>query len=75
VLPSAVPGKVQLHPDTQAHLKTGKLTGHGTDAVRRLPRGWGDPADIAAAVLYLVGPSGRYMAGQSITLDGECLIS
>ncbi|MFT0170340.1 SDR family NAD(P)-dependent oxidoreductase [Paraburkholderia mimosarum] len=75
VLPGAVPGKVQFHPDTQARLKTGKLTGPGTDAERRLPLGWGDPADIAAAVLYLVGPSGRYMTGQSITLDGGFLIS
>ena len=75
VLPGAVPGKVQFHPNTQARLKTGKLTGPGTDAERRLPLGWGDPADIAAAVLYLVGPSGRYMTGQSITLDGGFLIS
>jgi NAD(P)-dependent dehydrogenase (short-subunit alcohol dehydrogenase family) len=75
VLPGAVPGKVQFHPDTQARLQTGKLTGPGTDAERRLPLGWGDPADIAAAVLYLAGPSGRYMTGQSITLDGGFLIS
>jgi NAD(P)-dependent dehydrogenase (short-subunit alcohol dehydrogenase family) len=75
VLPGAVPGKVQFHPDTQARMKTGKLTGPGTDSERRLPLGWGDPTDIAAAVLYLAGPSGRYMTGQSITLDGGFLIS
>ncbi|NUY04928.1 SDR family NAD(P)-dependent oxidoreductase [Paraburkholderia youngii] len=75
VLPGAVPGKVQFHPDMQTRLKTGQLTGPGTDAERRLPLGWGDPADIAAAVLYLAGPSGRYMTGQSITLDGGFLIS
>ena len=75
VLPGAVPGKVLFHPDMQARLKTGKLTGPGTDSERRLPFGWGDPADIAAAVLYLAGPPGGYMTGQSITLDGGFLIS
>lgn len=75
VLPGAVPGKVQFHPDTQARLKEGKLTGPGTDAERRMPLGYGDPVDIAAAVLYLAGPSGCYMTGQSITLDGGFLIS
>ena len=32
-------------------------------------------AVLVAAVLYLVGPSGRYMTGQSITLDGGFLVS
>ncbi len=75
VLPGAVPGKVRFHPDTQARMQAGKLAGPGTDAERRLPLGWGNPQDIAAAVLYLVGPSGGYMTGQSITLDGGFLIS
>jgi NAD(P)-dependent dehydrogenase (short-subunit alcohol dehydrogenase family) len=33
------------------------------------------PTDIAAAMLYLAGPSGRYMTGQSVMLDGGFLIS
>jgi hypothetical protein len=35
----------------------------------------GNGRDIAAAVLYLVGPSGGYITGQSIVLDGGFLIS
>ena len=75
VLPGAVPGKVRFHPDTAARVQAGKLAGPGTDAERRRPLGWGSPRDIAAAVLYLVGPSGSYMTGQSIVLDGGFLIS
>ena len=31
--------------------------------------------EIAAAVLYLVGPSGGYITGQTLTLDGGFLLS
>jgi NAD(P)-dependent dehydrogenase (short-subunit alcohol dehydrogenase family) len=75
VLPGAVPGNVRCHPSLQARLRDGTLSGPGTDAERRLPLGYGKAEDIAAAVLYLVGPSARYMAGQSIILDGGFLIS
>jgi NAD(P)-dependent dehydrogenase (short-subunit alcohol dehydrogenase family) len=75
VLPGAVPGKVRFHPDTNARIQAGRLTGPGTDVERRRPLGWGNAQDIAAAVLYLVGPSGGYMTGQSIILDGGFLVS
>jgi 3-oxoacyl-[acyl-carrier protein] reductase len=75
VLPGAVPGKVRFHPDTQARAQAGQVGGAGTDAERRLPLGWGNPRDIAAAVLYLVGPSGSYITGQSLTLDGGFLLT
>jgi NAD(P)-dependent dehydrogenase (short-subunit alcohol dehydrogenase family) len=75
VLPGAIPGKVRFHPETQARVEAGKLSGPGTDRERRLPLGWGNPGDIAAAVLYLVGPSGSYITGQAISLDGGFLIT
>ncbi|NBX58729.1 MAG: SDR family oxidoreductase, partial [Gammaproteobacteria bacterium] len=30
----------------------------------------GEPADIAAAVLYLVAPSGNYLTGQTLQVNG-----
>lgn len=75
VLPGAVQGKVRFHADMQPRLSAGTLSGPATDVERRRPLGMGNPRDIAAAVLYLVGPSGGYMTGQAITLDGGFLIS
>ena len=49
VLPGAVSGKVRFHPDTNARIQAGKLTGPGTDVERRRPLGWGNAQDIAAA--------------------------
>jgi 3-oxoacyl-[acyl-carrier protein] reductase len=75
VMPGAVQGKVRLHPDTIARLQRGELTGPGVDTERRRPLGWGRPEDIAAAVLYLVGPSGGYITGHGLVLDGGFLLS
>ena len=75
VMPGAVQNKVRLHSDTIARLERGDLTGPGLDAARRRPLGWGRPEDIAAAVLYLVGPSGGYITGTGISLDGGFLLS
>ncbi len=75
VLPGAVQGKVRFHPDAQARMQRGEISGPGTDAQRRRMLGWGKPEDIAAAVLYLVGPSGGYITGQGIVLDGGFLLT
>jgi len=75
VMPGAVQNKVRFHPDTVARMQRGEMTGPGTDAGRRRPLGWGRPEDIAAAVLYLVGPSGGYITGHGIVLDGGFLLS
>jgi NAD(P)-dependent dehydrogenase (short-subunit alcohol dehydrogenase family) len=75
VHPGAVRSKTRFHESLQARLASGgSLTGPGTDP-NRLPLGMGNGRDIAAAVLYLVGPSGGYITGQSIVLDGGFLIS
>jgi NAD(P)-dependent dehydrogenase (short-subunit alcohol dehydrogenase family) len=75
VHPGAVRSKTRFHEKLQARLAAGgTLNGPGADP-NRLPLGMGNGQDIAAAVLYLVGPSGGYITGQSIVLDGGFLIS
>ncbi len=75
VMPGAFQGKVRLHPETLTRMERGLLSGPGTDVERRRPLGWGKPEDIAAAVLYLVGPSGGYITGHGIVLDGGFLLT
>ena len=75
VHPGAVRSKTRFHETLQARLAAGgSMVGPGADP-NRLPLGMGNGQDIAAAVLYLVGPSGGYITGQSIVLDGGFLIS
>jgi NAD(P)-dependent dehydrogenase (short-subunit alcohol dehydrogenase family) len=75
VHPGAVRSKTRFHETLQARLVAGgKMEGPGADP-SRLPLGMGNGQDIAAAVLYLVGPSGGYITGQSLVLDGGFLIS
>ena len=76
VLPGAVRGKTRFHDTTISRLEAGAtLTGPAIDAERRLPLGMGNGRDIAAAVLYLVGPSASYITGQMLTLDGGFLLT
>jgi NAD(P)-dependent dehydrogenase (short-subunit alcohol dehydrogenase family) len=76
VLPGAVMGKTRFHASSLAAMQAGrKLEGSGTDP-NHLPLGMmKDPMDIATAVLYLVGPSGSYITGQAISLDGGFFIA
>jgi NAD(P)-dependent dehydrogenase (short-subunit alcohol dehydrogenase family) len=75
VHPGAVRSKTRFHESLQARLASGgRLEGPGADPAR-LPLGMGNGRDIAAAVLYLVGPSGGYITGQSLVLDGGFLIA
>ena len=75
VHPGAVRSKTRFHETLQARLAAGgKMEGPGAEP-SRLPLGMGNGQDIAAAVLYLVGPSGGYITGQSLVLDGGFLIS
>ena len=76
VMPGAVHGKTRFHETTSRRLATGgSLSGPASDRERRLPLGMGNGRDIAAAVLYLVGPSGGYITGQVISLDGGFLLT
>jgi len=42
-----------------------------TEVVKQIPMGaFGQPDDIAFAAVYLAGPSGRYVTGQVLAVDG-----
>jgi 3-oxoacyl-[acyl-carrier protein] reductase len=42
-----------------------------TAVLQQIPLGrFGDPDDIAGAVAYLAGPEGKYITGQTLTVDG-----
>ncbi|MGR3321391.1 MAG: SDR family oxidoreductase [Pseudooceanicola sp.] len=44
---------------------------HGDEVAKRIPNGRiGKPEDIAAAALYLAAPSGDYIVGNTLTVDG-----
>jgi 3-oxoacyl-[acyl-carrier protein] reductase len=51
---------------------TGQLSEAQIDELRgRIPLGaLGNPADVAAAARFLVGPSARYITGQVLAVDG-----
>lgn len=74
VMPGAVAGKTRFHADTLAMLQAGRrLQGPAMAGAQRMPLGMGEARDIGAAVLYLVGPSGGYITGQAVVLDGGFL--
>jgi NAD(P)-dependent dehydrogenase (short-subunit alcohol dehydrogenase family) len=77
VLPGAVRHKTAFHPTTLESLQKGRpLRGAGAERLSPLGKeGMLDSRDIATAVLYLVGPSGGFITGQAILLDGGLLNS
>lgn len=75
VLVGAVPGKVATHPATLAAAAAGRKMSGPFMGQGRNPLGLGSMVDVAAAVLYLVSPAGRYMTGQQLVLDGGFLVS
>ena len=40
------------------------------EAARRVPLGIGRPSDIAEAVLFLAGETGRYITGATLDVNG-----
>lgn len=75
VLAGAILDKVSTHPSTIAALQAGRTLSGPIQGPGRMPLGFGDMIDVAAAVLYLVSPAGRYMTGQELVLDGGFFVS
>jgi NAD(P)-dependent dehydrogenase (short-subunit alcohol dehydrogenase family) len=75
VLAGAILDKVSTHPSTIARIKAGYHMGGPIQGPGRMPLGYGDMTDVAAAVLYLVSPASRYMTGQSMILDGGFFVT
>lgn len=43
----------------------------GERLMEAIPAGrWGEPAEVAGAVAYLVGPEGGYVNGHELAVDG-----
>lgn len=68
---------VQVNAIAPGYIATDVTTSLRNDAVRnpailaRIPAGrWGDPEDLAGAVVYLASPASSYVSGTAITVDG-----
>jgi NAD(P)-dependent dehydrogenase (short-subunit alcohol dehydrogenase family) len=70
VLAGAILDKVATHPSTIERLKAGYKMGGPIQGPGRMPLGYGDMSDVAAAVLYFVSPAARYITGQVLAVDG-----
>jgi NAD(P)-dependent dehydrogenase (short-subunit alcohol dehydrogenase family) len=68
-------GHVRRVGDVRILAAGGKVAplGGGSDGRQPLPDG--SLADVAAAVLYLVGPAGGYVTGQELAVDGGYYVS
>lgn len=75
VLPGAFRDKVVMHEDSLSRVRAGHSISGPIMQPGRMGLGYGDPQDIATAVLYLAGPSGGFITGQNITLDGGFLLT
>jgi NAD(P)-dependent dehydrogenase (short-subunit alcohol dehydrogenase family) len=75
VLAGPVMKKVAMHPQIVEKLKAGQKYAGPLSEPGRLPLGYGEMTDVAAAVLYLVSPAGRYVTGQSLALDGGFMLT
>ncbi|MBG6119932.1 MULTISPECIES: SDR family NAD(P)-dependent oxidoreductase [unclassified Sphingobium] len=68
LLPGAFVGKVRNHPLTMERFHAG-VWPDGAGKTRQ-PLGFGAPEGIGAAVVFLAGPSGGFISGQALALDG-----
>jgi NAD(P)-dependent dehydrogenase (short-subunit alcohol dehydrogenase family) len=76
VMPGSIPGKIRIDEATMQSMQAGRApSGPILNDAKRLPRGNGSADDIAAAVLYLAGPSGSYITGQELVVDGGFLLT
>ena len=70
-------GNVQVNAVAPGYIATDNTAALRADPVRnpailsRIPAGrWGDPADIAGAVVFLASPAADYINGTLLTVDG-----
>lgn len=77
LMPAFILGHARILDETLERMRQdpNALTGPGRDEERRLLLGFGDIRDIATAVLYLVGPSGGFITGQTLIMDGGYSVS
>jgi NAD(P)-dependent dehydrogenase (short-subunit alcohol dehydrogenase family) len=75
ILAGKILDKVATHPSTIEALKAGRQLSGPIHAPGRTPLGTGEMTDVAAAVLYLVSPAGRYITGHELALDGGFFVS
>jgi NAD(P)-dependent dehydrogenase (short-subunit alcohol dehydrogenase family) len=75
VMAGAILGKVATHPTTIAREKAGHPISGPIQGPGRMPLGYGDMTDVAAAVLYLVSPASRYVTGHALAVDGGFFIT
>jgi 2-deoxy-D-gluconate 3-dehydrogenase len=68
---------VQVNAIAPGYISTDNTTALRADPVRnpailsRIPAGrWGDPRDLAGAVVYLASPASDYVSGTVLTVDG-----
>ena len=68
---------VQVNAIAPGYIATDNTTALRNDPVRapailaRIPAGrWGEPADLAGAVVYLASPASDYVSGTILTVDG-----
>lgn len=68
---------VQVNAIAPGYISTDNTTALRADPVRnpailaRIPAGrWGDPADLAGAVVFLASPASDYVSGTVLTVDG-----
>jgi 2-deoxy-D-gluconate 3-dehydrogenase len=70
-------GNVQVNAIAPGYIATDNTSALREDAIRnpailaRIPAGrWGDPADLAGAVVFLASPASDYVSGTVLTVDG-----
>lgn len=74
------PAGVTVNGVAPGYLRTANTAALRTDPVRepaireRIPAGcWGEPEDVAAAVVFLASPAARYVNGHVLVVDGGWL--
>jgi NAD(P)-dependent dehydrogenase (short-subunit alcohol dehydrogenase family) len=70
ILAGSIPDKVTFHGGKEDRPRSGPLA----DPTRK-PLGGGEMQDLAAAVLYLVADSGRYVTGIELPVEGGFFVS